>query len=99
MLSGKKITPDSDGLDDVLVINFTSPSVENVLNVIVFDANGYQVRTLAENTSTGYEATFTWDGTADNGSLVSTGLYVIWISAYDTSGNVNRWKKACAVIR
>lgn len=99
MLSGKKITPDSDGLDDVLVINFTSPSIGNVLNVIVFDDNGYQVKTLADNSNTGYEATFTWDGTADNGSMLSTGIYIIWVSAYDTSGNVNRWKKVCAIIR
>lgn len=98
-LSGRRITPDSDGIDDVIVINFTSPSPQNVLRVVVFTENGYPVRTLADNLYTGYEALFTWDGTDDSGRVLPTGVYVILISAFDSTGNTTRRKEAVAVIR
>jgi hypothetical protein len=98
-LSGKRITPDSDGFDDLLVISFESPSVESVLRVTVFTENGYPVRTLADNLYTGYETSFTWDATDDNGDLLPTGIYVILITAFDSSGNKAAWKRAVAILR
>jgi hypothetical protein len=98
-LSGQRITPDSDGIDDVLVIDFNSPSAENVITIKIFDENGYLVRTLADNVYTGYEAVFRWDGTSDDGSLLPTGLYIVLVSSFDSSGHVSRWKKAVAILR
>ncbi|MCK7535657.1 MAG: hypothetical protein MZV63_34035 [Marinilabiliales bacterium] len=80
----------------MLVISYSSPSIENVLSVIVFDANGYQVRALAENTNTGYEGNI-HVGRHSRRRIASPhrNLY-LWVSAFDTFGNANRWKKACA---
>jgi len=98
-LSGRRITPNSDGIDDLIVINFTAPSAENVVRIVVFTENGYPVRTLADNLYTGYEAIFTWNGTDDSGRLLPTGIYIIWLSAFDSNGNTRRHKEAVAVIR
>jgi hypothetical protein len=98
-LSGRRITPDSDGVEDLLVILFRSPSAENVLRVTLFDESGCPVRTLADNLYIGYEASLTWDGTDDNGSLLPTGIYVVLITAFDSTGNKAVWKKAVALLR
>ena len=98
-LSGRRITPNSDGIDDLIMITFTSPSAENVVRLVVFTENGHPVRILADNLYTGYEALFTWDGTDDSGRLLPTGIYVIWLSAFDSNGNTHRHKEAVAVIR
>lgn len=98
-LSGRRITPNSDGIDDLIMITFTSPSAENVVRLVVFTENGHPVRTLADNLYTGYEALFTWDGTDDSGRLLPTGIYVIWLSAFDSYGNTRRQKEAVAIIR
>jgi hypothetical protein len=97
-LSGQRITPDSDGIDDILSIDFSSTSLENVLTIKVFDESGYPVRTLADNEYTGFESVFRWDGTSDHNSLLPTGLYIILVTSFDSSGNVSRWKKAVAIL-
>lgn len=98
-LSGRRITPDSDGIDDLILITYTASWPENVLRVMVFTENGYPVRTLADNLYSGYEALFAWDGKDDSGRVVPTGIYVLWISAFDSNGNTTRRKEAVAVIR
>jgi hypothetical protein len=40
-----------------------------------------------------------WDGTAEDGSLVKSGIYIIFISLYDDTGKTKQWKKVCAVLR
>jgi hypothetical protein len=97
-MSGERITPDADGVDDILSVSFTSPSVQNVISVLIFSENGYPVRTVANNVTTGYEATFAWDGTDDKGALLPAGIYIVWISAFDSAGNVSKWKRAVALL-
>jgi hypothetical protein len=97
-LSGRRLTPDSDGIDDFIEIHFTSPSAENMITISIFDEKGYPVRKLVDNAYTGYEATYHWDGTADNGSLLPTGLYIVLVSYFDSSGKASTWKRAVALL-
>jgi hypothetical protein len=66
---------------------------------MAFDESGNYVRKIATNLFAGAEASLIWDGTADNGSLVKTGIYIILITLYDDTGKTARWKKVCTVIR
>ena len=47
----------------------------------------------------GPEASLVWDGTADDGSMVNTGIYIVFITMFDDSGKTHKWKKVCTVIR
>jgi flagellar hook assembly protein FlgD len=66
---------------------------------MVFDEMGNYVRKIAKNLYVGAEASVIWDGTADNGSMVNTGIYIILITLYDDTGKTEQWKKVCTVIR
>jgi hypothetical protein len=66
---------------------------------MVFDEIGNYVKNIATNLLAGPEASLIWDGTADDGTLVNSGIYIVFITLYDDTGKTNRWKKVCTVIR
>ncbi|MDO9580669.1 MAG: lamin tail domain-containing protein [Bacteroidales bacterium] len=99
VFSSSKITPDSDGIDDILTIGLNLAGNGNVVSVIVFDESGRYVKKIAGNMFIGVEASLVWDGTADDGSPVNTGIYIILITLYDDTGKTNQWKKVCTVLR
>jgi hypothetical protein len=99
VFSSSKITPDNDGFEDVLVIGLSLTGNGNVVSVTVFDETGNYVKKILTNMLTGQEASIIWDGTADDGSPVNTGVYIVFITLYDDTGKTNKWKKVCTVIR
>ncbi|MEI8225553.1 MAG: lamin tail domain-containing protein [Bacteroidota bacterium] len=99
VFSSSKITPDNDGYEDFLMIQFSLTGNGNVVSVMVFDETGNYVKKIATNMLAGPEASVTWDGTADDGSPVNTGIYIIFINLYDDTGKTDKWKRVCTVIR
>jgi len=66
---------------------------------MVFDETGNYVKKIAANMLVGSGTSLIWDGTADDGTLVNTGIYIILINLYNDKGKTERWKKICTVIR
>ena len=99
VLSSSKISPDNDGNEDFLAIRMNLQGNGNVVSVMVFDEAGNYVKKIAANLLAGAEASIIWDGSADDGSVVKTGIYIILITLYDDTGKTERWKKVCTVIR
>jgi hypothetical protein len=99
VLSSSKITPDSDGNQDFLTIRMNLKGNGNVVSVMVFDEAGNYLRKIASNLYAGSDVSVIWDGTADDGSLVNTGIYILLITLYNDTGKTERWKKVCTVIR
>jgi hypothetical protein len=98
-LSSSKITPNEDGFEDMLVIDFNLTGISNIVSVRIYDESGRYIRKVAENMYAGPQASLVWDGTGDDGSLVSTGIYIVFITIFDDSGKTGKWKKVCTVIR
>lgn len=98
-LSATRITPDNDGNDDVLVIGFKLSGIDNVVSVTVYDESGGFVKKLTDNLLAGQEASVVWNCTANDGSLVGNGVYILLISVFDDSGKSHKWKKVCTVVR
>jgi hypothetical protein len=98
-LSSGRISPDNDGYEDMLVIDLKAEGTGNVISVTIFDETGSYVRKIMENFFAGTEATIIWDGTADDGTMVGSGIYIILIDLYNDKGKTKSWKKVCAVIR
>jgi hypothetical protein len=99
VFSSSKITPDNDGNEDILVMRFNLTGNGNVVSVMVFDESGNYIKKIAANMLVGPEASLTWDGTADDGSSVRTGIYIVFITLFDDTGKTDKWKKVCTVIR
>jgi hypothetical protein len=97
--SSGMISPDNDGFEDVLVIDLETGGPGSVVTITIFDEKGGYVRRLKENFLAGEKASLAWDATTDDGSLVSSGIYIIIIELFDDTGRKKSWKKVCTVIR
>ena len=97
--SSTKITPDNDGNEDILIIELSLTGTGNVISVTVFDETGNLIKRIASNLLAAPEIRLIWDGTADDGTPVRTGIYIIYITLYNDSGKTEKWKKVCTVIK
>ena len=97
--SSTKITPDNDGFEDFLTINLRPGGNDNIISVTVFDENGCYIRKIASNILSGSELSLIWDGTADDGSPVRSGIYIVYITWYNDTGKSERLKRICTVLR
>lgn len=97
VFSSTKISPDNDGNEDFLTISLNLQGSGNVVSVTVFDEAGNYIRKIASNLFAGASASLVWDGTAADGSIVRTGIYIILITYYNDSGKTGKWKKVCTV--
>jgi len=98
-LSSTRISPDNDGFEDILVIRFNPEGVGNVTNVTIYDETGLPVKKVAINFFIGGGGELFWDGTADDGSLMPQGLYVVFVTLLNDRGRSQSWKMGCALLR
>ncbi|NLE34103.1 MAG: hypothetical protein GX622_03290 [Bacteroidales bacterium] len=97
-LSSRRISPDGDGFEDVVLIGVFPGGEDNIISVTVFNDRGYPVRRLAERFYAGNGAHFIWDGLADNSVRLPAGLYLILAESYNNAGTSRRWKEVCALL-
>lgn len=92
-LSPEIFSPDMDGYNDVLSIQYYLEEPGYMANVYIFDAHGRLIRQLVNNDMLGTQGTFTWDGTTDDQTKAPIGIYVIYAELFHPAGMVNRIKK------
>jgi hypothetical protein len=91
-------SPDNDGYQDVVTINYLFSTPGLVANVTIYDARGRLVRNLVKSELLGTEeGAFSWDGTMDDRTKARVGTYVIFFEAFDTNGNVKQYKRVCVL--
>ncbi|MFH5883138.1 lamin tail domain-containing protein [Halalkalibaculum sp. DA3122] len=91
-------SPDGDGHEDNLFINYTLDHPNYLLKVRIFDRYGRLVRELADGKQAGYEGSLQWDGTTDDGNRNRVGIYIVLFEAYDSSNGSNRTFKEVVVL-
>lgn len=97
--SSSRITPDNDGYEDYLLIQFNLEEGEWLIDARVYNDMGYRLNTLCNKLTAYGRETLLWQGTDYNGKLLPTGIYIIFIEAVSSTGKVLRWKKVCSVLR
>lgn len=85
-LAPNPFSPDGDGLDDILAIRFRLEHADSRIDVKIYDVRGRLVRQLAKNAPAAYTGELLWDGRADSGRHLPTGLYVIYLEALGKGG-------------
>ncbi|MCI0331398.1 MAG: lamin tail domain-containing protein [candidate division Zixibacteria bacterium] len=92
-ISPNPFSPDGDGFDDEVTINFTLPFQAN-LTARIYDLNGREVKTLLDNSPTA-SSQLRWDGKGNNGKTLRSGIYVLFM---ETSGSARLTKKGTIVL-
>ena len=65
-VSPKVFSPDGDGFDDYMLLNFKNINPGTFAHIKIFDAGGRLVRYLANNQFLATEGSIQWDGTTDS---------------------------------
>lgn len=89
----KTFSPDGDGFEDFLKIDYALETTGFVANIDIYDAEGRLVKRLARNELLGLQGFLKWDGTTDAGAKARMGIYVVWIGLTHPSGKVERIKR------
>lgn len=82
-LSNTSFSPDNDGFEDVLLINYELTDPEMLGKMIVYDDMGRKTKTLFSDYLLGSTGTFKWDGVKENGTKASIGPYIILFEAFN----------------
>lgn len=97
-VSNEIFSPDGDGYNDIVNINYNFTQPGYVANITIYDSRGRLVRTLITSELLGTETgTFSWDGTMDDRTKARAGVYVIYFEAFNTNGEVKKYKKPCVL--
>ncbi len=86
-------SPDNDGYNDVVNINYKFDSPGYSCRITIYDAQGRLVNQLVNNELLGTEGTFSWDGRTDANQKAAIGIYIVYFEAFDMSGNNKKYKK------
>jgi hypothetical protein len=91
-LQPKTISPDGDGYEDVMNINYMLNENGYTGTLTIFNAAGKEVKQLFKNNILGTSGTYTWDGTTDYGQKAPVGLYIFYFEIFNLKGEVKAYK-------
>ncbi|MEM0997938.1 MAG: lamin tail domain-containing protein [Bacteroidota bacterium] len=100
-LQPETFSPNQDGRDDEVSINYRFNSSGWNVKASVLDNKGRMVRTIKQNFlvgTTDATGTITWDGTTETGNKANIGIYVILIEASNpNTGETKNFKLGCVL--
>ena len=93
----KAFSPNGDGFNDELNIQFKFSKPGYIANVRIFDSIGRQVRFLIKNQSLAQKGNWMWDGHDESGQKLNIGVYIILVEVFDQEGHTKASKKTCTL--
>lgn len=85
-LTSDVVSPDNDGFEDVLQINYQMQQAGMVATIRIFDDRGRIIKTISQSELMGLTGTIIWDGIRDDGQKATIGTYVLLLEAFDING-------------
>lgn len=96
-ISNPLFSPDNDGYNDVLNINYKLDEIGKIANIYIYDSKGRQVRYLIRNQQLQQEGTVSWNGINDDNEKAPIGIYVVYVELFNLSGKLNKYKLSCTL--
>ena len=96
-LTSKTFSPDEDGFEDLLQINYEFVNNGNLATINVYSDKGVLVRKLQRNTSIATAGSFVWDGLNDAGQRCKVGIYLIKFDTFTLTGKMESFKHTCVL--
>ncbi len=93
----KIFSPDNDGFQDILSINYKFNAPGYVANVSILDRNGRLIKKLINNELLGREGNFFWDGITDENTKARVGIYIVLFETFNLNGDKEAFKEVITV--
>lgn len=93
----KVFSPNQDGYHDVVNINYSFAQAGNIVSLNIWNSSGQPIRQLQQNTSVGQKGFFSWDGTDEYGQRLNSGIYIVVLEYFNTSGDTEIFKETCVL--
>lgn len=90
-------TPNNDGRDDLLKIEYQLEKAGFTANVIIFSSEGIKVKQLANNELLGTQGAFFWNGSDENSEKMPRGIYIVFVELFDLNGNIKHYKQTAVL--
>ncbi len=91
--SSTVFSPNNNGHDDVLAIQYKFSQTDVICNVLVYNDKGILVRNITNNDLAGVSGLYIWDGLSDNGTMLKPNPYIVLIESFNTNGYKKSVKK------
>ncbi|MEI6409289.1 MAG: lamin tail domain-containing protein [Bacteroidota bacterium] len=98
-LEKDRFSPDDDGYEDFLNIQYNLPASGYAATLSIYDSNGIPVKKLARQELIGTTGNLRWDGDSDDGSRVRPGIYILYFEVFNPTGTVKKEKKIATLVR
>ena len=96
--TSETVSPDNDGMEDVLQINYEMAEAGYIGNFTIYDDRGRKIATVFQSELLASRGTFTWDGVRDDNTKASIGQYVALFEAFNIDGGAVFSKKKAFVV-
>ncbi len=89
----KVISPDQDGLDDILHIFIDLQKTGYLANIYIFNIGGTLSKNLGRGRLLGAKEDITWDGITDSGYTAVPGHYILLMELFHPDGDMVKEKR------
>jgi hypothetical protein len=90
-------SPDNDGYNDVVTINYEVSESGLAGNVLIYNSDGQLVRYLARNENLATKGSYSWNGITEQNEKAPIGIYVIYFETFNKDGKVEKNKLSCVL--
>jgi hypothetical protein len=90
-------SPDNDGVDDILFIDYLLEKPGFTANIAVYDSRGRLTRTLYRSELLGTTGTLAWDGITNDYQKADQGIYIIFIELFEPGGQVKSFRQTAVL--
>ncbi len=90
-------SPDNDGRDDFLQINYKMKDAGYTANINIYDSKGRLVRKLSAGEVLGANGFIVWDGLNEDNQKANIGIYVLLIEYFNPNGDAQQLKLSCVL--
>jgi hypothetical protein len=97
VLPEQTFSPDEDGFQDVLEIQYSTDKAGYLSRLLIFDAQGRLVRRLDDLELLAGQGSFLWDGSTDDENKARIGIYIIVAEIFTPEGDTLTEKHTCVL--
>lgn len=97
-LLSRTFSPDNDGFEDFIEMNYQFNESGRIANVSVFNDKGQLIKRILKNYTLNSQGSFQWDGFDENSQLAREGIYIIHAEIFNTEGETKIFRKSFALV-